>query len=198
MSPPVSKRERLIRAAIDLYASRGIAATGLTDIAKRAKISVQLAKYHFRTSEELHFECTEIAGRSLGEYSTTELDRISGVSAREFLFAYVEITFRWAREHPEYFQLMLYMYYQLARSRDFAQLNAKVRKIGRQRIENLVYRGIEEGCWRAKPELPVSKLAVSIQGFLTGQVILAFTDVELDYDGMVALTQAAILELLRD
>lgn len=55
-SRPDSTRARLIAAASELFAERGFAATTARDIAKRARVNLAAAHYHFGSKKDLYLE----------------------------------------------------------------------------------------------------------------------------------------------
>lgn len=53
MEPPESARERVLRAALEVFADRGFDGAGTTEIARRAKVTQPLVHYHFATKDLL-------------------------------------------------------------------------------------------------------------------------------------------------
>jgi AcrR family transcriptional regulator len=52
-SPPPAARERLVDAALSVLSEQGLGRTSMRQVAKRARLSLGLAHYHFGTKEEL-------------------------------------------------------------------------------------------------------------------------------------------------
>jgi len=60
-------RERLIKAAIDLFYRKGYPTTTIRDIGKKANISTSVIYHYFNDKEEMLFEIIELAGKDLFE-----------------------------------------------------------------------------------------------------------------------------------
>jgi len=58
-------RERLIKAAIDLFYKKGYPTTTIRDIGKKANISTSVIYHYFNDKEEVLFEIIQIAGDDL-------------------------------------------------------------------------------------------------------------------------------------
>jgi TetR/AcrR family transcriptional regulator, cholesterol catabolism regulator len=62
---PNDARERLIKAAIDLFYKNGYPATTIRDIGARAEISTSVIYHYFKDKEEMLFEIMQLAGMDL-------------------------------------------------------------------------------------------------------------------------------------
>lgn len=62
---PNDARERLIKAAIDLFYKKGYPATTIRDIGKKANISTSVIYHYFNDKEEMLFEIIQLAGDDL-------------------------------------------------------------------------------------------------------------------------------------
>ena len=58
-------RERLIKAAIDLFYKKGYPATTIRDIGNKANISTSVIYHYFKDKEEMLFEIIQLAGDDL-------------------------------------------------------------------------------------------------------------------------------------
>ena len=58
-------RERLIKAAIDLFYKKGYPATTIRDIGNKANISTSVIYHYFSDKEEILFEIIQLAGKDL-------------------------------------------------------------------------------------------------------------------------------------
>ena len=58
-------RERLIKAAIDLFYKKGYPATTIRDIGNKANISTSVIYHYFKDKEEILFEIIQLAGKDL-------------------------------------------------------------------------------------------------------------------------------------
>lgn len=100
-------RERILRAAREVFSKHGFKAASTRDIAARAKTTQGLITYHFRTKDELWRAAVagifELLQTKLGE-RMAQLDSSDPRSfAREAVREYV----RFAAAHPELFRLMI-------------------------------------------------------------------------------------------
>lgn len=62
---PYDARERLIKAAIDLFYKKGYPTTTIRDIGKKANISTSVIYHYFNDKEEMLFEIIQLAGDDL-------------------------------------------------------------------------------------------------------------------------------------
>jgi AcrR family transcriptional regulator len=62
---PNHARERLIKAAIDLFYKKGYPTTTIRDIGTKADISTSVIYHYFKDKEELLFEIMQLAGKDL-------------------------------------------------------------------------------------------------------------------------------------
>lgn len=62
---PNDARERLIKAAIDLFYKKGYPTTTIRDIGRKANISTSVIYHYFNDKEELLFEIIQLAGDDL-------------------------------------------------------------------------------------------------------------------------------------
>lgn len=58
-------RERLIKAAIDLFYRKGYPTTTIRDIGEKANISTSVIYHYFKDKEEILFEIMQLAGKDL-------------------------------------------------------------------------------------------------------------------------------------
>lgn len=58
---PVVRRRQLLEAAYDVMAERGVEATRISDIARRAGVAASLVTYYYPSQEDLHLEVTRFA-----------------------------------------------------------------------------------------------------------------------------------------
>jgi AcrR family transcriptional regulator len=101
VEPPESARERVLRAALEVFAERGFEATGTTEVARRAGVTQPLVHYHF-ASKELLWEgaVAHLFGRlsALTDGAAADLVDLDPVSRlKVMLRRYV----RFSASHPE-------------------------------------------------------------------------------------------------
>ena len=78
-----ARRDQIVAAALELFATRGLAATKITDIAAAAQISQGLMYHYFRSKEEIFVELIRdafakmnAAARTLEEHPATPREKI--------------------------------------------------------------------------------------------------------------------------
>ena len=70
-------RERLIKAAIDLFYKKGYPTTTIRDIGKKANISTSVIYHYFNDKEEMLFEIIELAGEDLFELLEDIIEKVN-------------------------------------------------------------------------------------------------------------------------
>ncbi len=63
-APETSTRDKLLRAAIQLFAAKGYAGTSVKDIVELANVNISLVSYHFNGKEGLFRSCLEQFGNT--------------------------------------------------------------------------------------------------------------------------------------
>ena len=69
-------RERLIKAAIDLFYKKGYPATTIRDIGNKANISTSVIYHYFQDKEEILFEIIQLAGKDLFKLLDDIIDEV--------------------------------------------------------------------------------------------------------------------------
>lgn len=171
----VSRKEKIIKAAIKCFTKSGVAQTKFKDIAEAAGIDQPLINYYFPNSEALYLEVVQFILKDLNDFVLDKLEG-AGTNAKKALSAYVESYFAWSEENPTLGSLWLFFYHLASHRPAFEQLNQMIRRAGQERISVLLYKGIEQEEFKPTKGQPVQELAVSIQAVLTGFVIQAGTE----------------------
>lgn len=99
------RREQIMRAALKVFARKGLAATKISDIAAAADLSYGLIYHYFRDKEELYFALVERALQGTVRITASALKRPG--SAWERLRALCTEMIEGARADPEYFLIIL-------------------------------------------------------------------------------------------
>ncbi len=98
---PGTKRPAIVAAATSLFASKGIDATSMREVADAAGVREAAIYRHFRGKEEM---AQEIFASWYGWYSQQVQEIVErGESLREKLHALVHVEFEAARAHPQEF-----------------------------------------------------------------------------------------------
>ena len=77
-----SRREELLRAALDVITERGFADTRIADVAERAGTSPALVIYYFQTKDNLLTEAVRLAEALWYDYGYQRVGSVSGAAAR--------------------------------------------------------------------------------------------------------------------
>lgn len=171
----VDRKEKIINAAFKLMASKGAAFLKLKEVAKEAKVPAPLIHYYFKDVEDLHYEIILKTLESLKNYSLSEIPN-SKEDSIKIIKAYVRGPFLWAKKYPTYFGIWMYFYYLASYSERFKTLNSQVRMNGRERIELMIYKGIEKNQFKVSNQSKISDIALEIQTLISGYVILSATE----------------------
>lgn len=92
--------QRILRAAEENFAERGLAGARIGAIARTARVNKALLYYYFASKEELHRFTLTTLFRQLREQTSAALDR--GGSPREQLLRYINSYFGFMVAHPNY------------------------------------------------------------------------------------------------
>ena len=100
----VRRRQEIIGAALELFVSRGYAATKITDIAKKANMSTGLLFHYFESKEKLYEELVRIGLEGTAYPGQQKCDH-----AIDFFVNFTEELFAYMKEQPivaKFFVLM--------------------------------------------------------------------------------------------
>ena len=163
-----------------LFLSKGIANTKIIDIAKAAKINRSLIYYYYKDINEIFIDIITMV---LGDLKKTTFEFIEKPhsSTLALLKNYIFAPFYWAQTKPNHWQMWLYFYYLCSSIDEFQLMNTEIRQNGRARIESMIYMGIGKKEFQFDDHFDVSRAAFSIQGLITGNLVLGFTERGLDF-----------------
>src|SRR4051812_31997157 len=102
------RRERIVQAALALFAEKGVPDTRLSEVARKAGLDQPLINYYFPTLESLY---AEVVARVLADLKDWVL-RLGVMpegktGALEFLLLYSRATLDWASRRPGYFSVWM-------------------------------------------------------------------------------------------
>lgn len=104
MPKTTNQKEKIVEAAIKLFATQGYGSTTVRQIAARAKVSYTLLYIFYKNKEEL---LAEIVNRGFEDIRTSmEIYNNKGISPRKALELHVTKTFEIIREHGEFWRLL--------------------------------------------------------------------------------------------
>lgn len=164
--PPVGDRngrERLLAAAIELFAERGYAATGIAEVCARAGVAKTALYWHFENKEGLLAAVIETTGTSWIE-QIRKAAYLEG-AAEQRIQRLVEEWRRIVLEQPELLRLPMIAQLEQGESR---RAQAALRTIW-QRAERALIEGIEDTVGRALPD--VDLLAHTVFALLQGAML---------------------------
>ena len=189
------RRERIIRVALKVFSEEPIATVRLSDIARLAKLSRPLVTYYYSHTDALFYDVILHILEEMRRMTIASIERPAD-GVRETLRNYFDGYFEWREQKPKSYSLWLYFYYLASFSPDFRKLNDEVRSVGRDRIRQLIYRGIatRELSEALLPE--IDDLAMQIQGTLTGNLTLVATESLAESGAMARATYVQVLRLL--
>ena len=155
------RRQEIIYTALELFVSKGYAATKITDIAKRANISRGLMFHYFESKENLYEELIR-----MGVEGTTYPGEQKCEHAIDFFVNFTEELFAYMKEQPataKFFVLMAEAQRSEATPEHIREIAMKVNVI--EQFVPIVERGQQEGTIKEGDPLIISNAFwCSVQG----------------------------------
>ncbi|MGH0032493.1 MAG: TetR/AcrR family transcriptional regulator, partial [Myxococcota bacterium] len=113
-SPPTARqrqreatRERILEAAVEVFAEKGFAGASTREIARRADTNQGLITYHFRSKEERWRAVADSIFEGLGGRLAEQLNARTPGDRRERAREAIRQYVRFAAAHPELFRIMV-------------------------------------------------------------------------------------------
>jgi AcrR family transcriptional regulator len=100
-------RERILEAAVEVFAEKGFPGASTREIARRAGTNQGLITYHFRSKDELWRAAAERIFEGLGERLAERLGALELADPRERAREAIREYVRFAAAHPELFRIMV-------------------------------------------------------------------------------------------
>jgi AcrR family transcriptional regulator len=100
-------RERLVEAALHVFADHGFAGASTREIARRADVALAALPYHFTTKEALWRAAADRIFGLLGETFRRRLEGLEGVDPRTRLRLLLRDFVRFQARHPELHRFMI-------------------------------------------------------------------------------------------
>lgn len=192
----VDKKALIVNTAISCFIKNGVAQTRMAEIAQEAKIDHPLIHYYFAEMDELYLEVINVVLNSLKQISV-EPASMHAHDPKRALLVYVRSYFTWTKKNPGLFSIWNYFYYLATYNPKFSELNRMIRETGRNRIATFIYQGIEAGHFKLPKNRTVSQTALVIQGLITGNTIMAYTEgSDVDSKLFADATENAVMDLL--
>ncbi len=169
------KKQAILRASIEILSEKGPHAFKNSEVAKRAKIDQPLISYYFPNFEALFAGVVQIVLEDLRVAMINAIEA-GGEDPERALANYMVSPLRWTVRSPELQTIWLYFYTLIPINKDMKGLNSQIRKVGRERIQLLIYKILEERNCRLSPKYTVATLAYSIQSIITGYLTMQVTE----------------------
>lgn len=189
------RKQKILSAAVKLFAEKGAGFVRLAEVAKAAKVPPPLIHYYYDTVEDLHFDIIQAAVADLVDYSTRN-HRPADQADKAFR-EYIRGPLQWIDEKPALASIMIYFYYMAAYLPRFEELSTMIRVRGRERISMLIYRGIEQKHFKLPDGYTVEQAAYDVQAVITGHSLLYATEKRrLKVGDQLELTYQNVMKLL--
>ncbi len=176
-------RERLIAAGYALLAEKGMEATTVKEIARRAGVSPGLFHYYFASKDELLLAVLYEAGGRFKERVAQDMQE--ALAAQGFAGAAAEKLQKQARQDPTWYRLRYELFALGLRKPDFLPEVGKFLEKARQEITNIVmeFTGIEE----ERAQAAAALLLAESDGLALQQIAQPDLDLSGAYDLMKSL-----------
>ncbi len=143
----------IVTAAIEIFGHKGYAASGLREIADRARVTAPLISYHFGSKEGLYARCVDVVLGALAECAMEAVEEDRGIvdAVRRYARAHVDFSL----DHPEALRFALSMAYGPAAGQpevDWTPHYSRMFAWASQRFD----RAIREGEFHLRPDTNLS------------------------------------------
>jgi AcrR family transcriptional regulator len=182
MSPKIVdkelKRQELVQAAVEVFATKGFRGASMEDIAVRANIGKGTIYEYFRTKEELFKACFDW----FGQVTTREIIAATANHTRPLdqLRAVARASIEVIDQHIEFYPLTLEIWAMASTGPQRECLSASLKQMYthfRALIADIIRRGQEEGDFRI--DIDVNTISIMLTGLVDGIVIQSYFDKEI-------------------
>jgi AcrR family transcriptional regulator len=176
-------RRRLLEITAQTIADEGIHNLRFAHIAKAAQIPQALLGYHFPTMETLLVEVVQLELEKLKSLSVSLVEK-NAEQPKKALAAYIRAPFELAKVDPSFRAVFTAFYHLSSVTPAFAEMGLIIRKVGRERIMNLITMVMAtEGQLAIKTMSRdrLLELATAVQGIITGHAQMAVSEKNADY-----------------
>jgi AcrR family transcriptional regulator len=165
-------RDEILKAASQLFASRGFHETSMSEVARSAKVSKALIFWHFKTKEELFLA---VLGRLLEPYVIDFSEEAGALDEKAQILKLLESYLSFVRENAS--SIRFFVAQLLHDERTSTELSGQVLALYagyRELLVDLIARCQEKGICarRASPQATVAFLLSTLNGFLVGHIFL--------------------------
>jgi AcrR family transcriptional regulator len=178
-------RDEILKAASQLFASRGFHETSMAEVARSAKVSKALIFWHFKTKEELFFA---VLGRLLEPYVIDFAEEAGALDEKAQILKLFASYLSFVYENAS--SIRFFVAQLLHDERTSTELSGQVLALYagyRELLVDLIARCQEKGICarRASPQAIVAFLLSTLNGFLVGHIFL--DNPGLDLESAVAM-----------
>jgi len=145
-----SSRDRILEAALNEFAEKGLDGARVDSIAESAKISKQLIYYHFESKENLYVAALEAVFDHI-RTAERNLD-LSGLDPSAGISRFVEFTFDYVNEHREFVQMLMNENLQKAHYLKTSNKISSMRGPLFDLLGRLIDQGVESGDIKVRPD----------------------------------------------
>jgi AcrR family transcriptional regulator len=171
-SRALDSRDEILRAASQLFASRGFHETSMAEVARSAKVSKALIFWHFKTKDELFFA---VLGRLLEPYVIDFAEEAGALDEQAQVIKLIESYLLFVRDNAS--SIRFFVAQLLHDEQNSANLSGQVLALYegyRALLTDLVARCQEQGvcAQQVSPQAAVAFLLATLNGLLVGFIFL--------------------------
>jgi len=171
MSKGLETKQKLITAAINLFAEKGIQWVSFQQIASKIGIAQPTLYKYFRDKDDLILACVQhvaMTGRQLIDQNVDPL-----TSASEQIRSYIEGNLLWVEKHPHDAIILFAIYYFAYNSPPLREILLSINEQSIKRLGVHIAAGEREGIWK-QTDLP--KCSRIIHSLLIAEMFKAIHD----------------------
>ncbi len=181
-----AKRERIKKAALEIFSSQGYANTTVQQIAERARVGKGTFYIYFATKEELLTDLLIEGLTNMGQHIERKIRTLQGSAAK--LRAIVREQLRYFYEHQSLCRLITREVW--GHSDQSSSLAQRVRSSYIRMLQEVVEKGIKDGELRS---LDPQTVATALYGMVS---MVALSMKDLPSDGVIERAEMTLQELL--
>jgi AcrR family transcriptional regulator len=157
-------KKALLSAALELFAERGYGGVTITDIAKKAKVSKQLALYHYKEPKQFLIELAAYWGDTGRQVTLEHLSKLSTSRAVDKIYGMSDAMFTWMKKYPLIAKITSVLFQASSQSEEVNKIISLTLKQGVDRIEYFLKEG-------SHPKANVRETAQGIHSVMIGAAL---------------------------
>lgn len=192
MGKGANSKDKLVKAAVDLFFENGIHWVSFLQIAQKVGLSQPSLYKHFADKDELIRECALYAAMQGRTIIDANIDPYS--SARDQVFAYIEGNFLWLRDHPKEGSIILAIYYFGFNNKSIQDVMIAINTQSVDRLAMRIAAGAREKLWAVDDFRKTGRV---IHDILVGEMFKAIhTPGEIEFSDRLNMVWEAVQRLL--